>query len=568
MIRLKIGDVLVEQGIITKEQLLRALEIQKQTGGVLGEILVKNGFVTELQLTKSLSRQFGLPFASKVNGLLILSDPLILKDLISQDFSREHGLVPLFLRDETLGIAVADPMDVITMDNLRILTGKNLMVYIAMKSEIQGLIEELYTGQAGKMEEMAKQASQAAQGDVVEVTDEKADLDGTTVDAGEARVVQLVNQIIRQAINERASDIHIEPMEDMVNLRFRIDGVLHEKAPPAKNLAAPIVSRIKILSKLNVAERRLPQDGSFAVKHRDQKIDLRISTCPTFFGEKVVMRILNKQAVELNVDKLGMLPKQKEDFLKAAQYPHGLIFLTGPTGSGKTTTLYAVLSQIKSPELNIMTIEDPVEFQLRGINQVQVRPQIGLTFAAALRSFLRQDPDVILVGEVRDQETADLCMRAALTGHLVLSTLHTNDAVGAAMRLKDLGIEPFLIASSAICFAAQRLVRKLCEDCREQYKPEKGHLESLGFTPVDMLYKAKGCDECAGTGFKGRRAIYEIILINDKLRSAIQKQANLDDLKKLARETGSMSMKDAGFEKVKEGMTSLEEYLSVIMVED
>lgn len=568
MIRLKLGDVLVEQGIITREQLSRALEIQKQTGEVLGEILIKNGFATEAQLTKALSRQFGLPFASRGNGLLIVSDPDVVRQLVPHDFSQEHTLVPLFVRDDTMGVAVADPMDVITMDNVRDITGKNLMIYIAMKTEIQGLIEELYAGKGGTIAQMAKQAAQSADLITVEVGEEKADLDQIAVEAGEARVVQLVNQIIRQAINERASDIHIEPMEDFVNLRFRIDGVLHEKAPPSKNLGAPIVSRIKILAKLNVAERRLPQDGSFVVKHREQKVDMRVSVCPTIFGEKVVVRILNKQAVDLNVDGLGMLPKQKEDFLKAASYPHGLIFLTGPTGSGKTTTLYAVLNHIKSSEVNIMTIEDPVEFQVRGINQVQVKPQIGLTFVNALRSFLRQDPDVILVGEVRDAETAELCLRAALTGHLVLSTLHTNDAASAAIRLKDLGAEPFLVASSSVCFAAQRLLRKLCDECKESYKPERAQLESLRLPYVETLYKPAGCNECAKTGYRGRKAIYEVILVNEKLRSAIQRQESLDVLKRIARESGVTPIQEAGFEKVKDGTTSLDEYLSVVMVED
>ncbi|MBI4064478.1 MAG: Flp pilus assembly complex ATPase component TadA [Elusimicrobia bacterium] len=571
MIRLKIGDVLVEQGIITKEQLEKALAIQKQTGGILGEILIKNSFATDEQITKALSRQFGLPFASRTNGLLVLSEKDSLRALLPEDFARTHHLTPLFIRDETLGVAVSDPMDVVTMDNLQILTGKNLMVYLAMKPEIAQMLDSLY-GRSGatteELSEMAKEAAVKSESTVpVEMVEEKADLDKVVAEAGQTQVVQLVNQIIRQAIEERASDIHIEPFEDIVSLRFRVDGVLHEKPPPAKVLAPPIISRIKILSKLNVAERRLPQDGSFVVKHREQMVDLRVSTVPTVFGEKLVVRILSKQAVELSIAKLGMEPEQERDFLKAASYPYGLILLTGPTGSGKTTTLYAILKSIQSAEVNIMTIEDPVEFQISGVNQVQVKPQIGLTFAAALRAFLRQDPDVILVGEVRDLETAELCTRAAMTGHLVLSTLHTNDALSAIPRLRDLGVEPFLISSTLSLVGAQRLLRVLCTRCREAYKPDRSHLEGLGFVYSEPFYRAKGCKTCFGTGYVGRKAIFEVILLNEKIRPAIHQNVSVYDLKKLAGESGSLSMKDAGYLKVQRGETSLEEYLSVVLME-
>ncbi len=572
MIKLYIGDVLLKQGIINAEQLERALSIQKQTGSVLGEILVKNAFITEEQLTRALSRQFGLPFASRANGLLVLSEKETLKKLIPEDFSRSHNMAPVFVREGILGIAVVDPVDVITMDNLRILTGKNLMVYIGMKTEVQQVLDELYGGRASPgIARIAQDAAKASNSavTVVEAGDEKADLDKSVTDEAEgAHVVQLINQIIRQAIEERASDIHIEPMENFVNLRFRVDGVLHEKPPPAKQLGAPMVSRVKILSKLNVAERRLPQDGSFTVKHKDHMIDIRVSVCPVVNGEKVVMRILSKQAVELDVVKLGMEPKQQEDFLKGAAYPHGLILLTGPTGSGKTTTLYSILKAVQSSEVNIMTIEDPVEFQIQGINQVQVRPQIGLTFAAALRSFLRQDPDVILVGEVRDLETSELCMRAAMTGHLVLSTLHTNEALSAPLRLKDLGVESFLVASTLVLVAAQRLARILCPDCKEAYKPDKVQLDALGLPYSEPFFRAKGCAACFGTGYRGRKAIYEVILMNEKIRSGIQGQKPLSELQGLAKESGFMLMKDSGYLKVQGGLTSLEEFLSIIFVEE
>ncbi|MBI4370554.1 MAG: Flp pilus assembly complex ATPase component TadA, partial [Elusimicrobia bacterium] len=561
---------LLERGIITKEQLDRALSIQEQTKGMLGDILIKNGFVTEEQLIKAFSRQFGLPFASRANGLLVLSNKEEIRSMIPEDFSRSHQLAPLFIRDDTMGVAVADPMDVVTMDNLRILSGKNLLVYLATRADIASMQEALYrSGKGG--DEIGKMAREAAEStetlDVPEVVEEKADLDRSMAEAGEARVVQLVNQIIRQALEDRASDIHLEPMEDIVNLRFRIDGVLHEKPPPSKVLASPIVSRIKILSKLNVAERRLPQDGSFAVKHRDELVDIRVSVCPTVWGEKVVMRILSKKAVELNVRKLGMEPKQQEDFLKAANYPHGLILLTGPTGSGKTTTLYSILSEVKSPEINIMTIEDPVEFQIRGINQVQVKPQIGLTFAAALRSFLRQDPDVILVGEIRDAETSELAMRAAMTGHLVLSTLHTNDSLSAILRLRDLGVEPFLLSSTIVCVAAQRLVRVLCAQCRQVCEPDKGFLAGLGLPAVERLYKPKGCAKCVNTGYAGRKAIYEVVLFDEQMRVAVQQNKPITELREVVRAKGVMLMRDAGFLKVSQGITDLDEYLATIIVE-
>ncbi|MFC1521475.1 GspE/PulE family protein [Elusimicrobiota bacterium] len=569
MIKLRIGDVLLEQGIITKEQLTRALEIQGQTGGYLGDVLQKNGFISEEELTRALSRQFGLPFASKSNGLLVLSEKDDIKALVPMDFAKSHTMAPLFIRDETLGIAISDPMDVITMDNLRILTGKNLMVYLAKKSEILSLIDELFgEAEASTIAAIAKEAATQADTSVTEAQESKEDLDKSGAEAGDAQVVQLVNQIIRQAIEEKASDIHVEPMEDMVSLRFRIDGILHEKAPPAKVLAPAMVSRIKILSKLNVAEKRLPQDGAIVVKHRNQMVDLRVSICPTVWGEKAVLRILNKQAVELDVNKLGMAPEQQEHFVNAASFPHGLIFVTGPTGSGKTTTLYAMLQHITSPDLNIMTIEDPVEFKMKSLNQVQVKPQIGLTFSSALKSFLRQDPDVILVGEVRDQETAELCVRAALTGHLVLSTLHTNDALSSILRLIDLGVEPFLVSSTLVLVAAQRLVRALCPDCKEAYAPQPGELKSLGFPEIDTMYKPKGCPKCVNTGYKGRRAIYEVIPVNEKLRAAIQQGATIPALKELAKEQKILSMKNAGFLKVKDGTTSLEELLSVIFADE
>jgi type IV pilus assembly protein PilB len=415
-------------------------------------------------------------------------------------------------------------------------------------------------------------------GEDVDVTGEqKLDLDKIQQEATGARVVALVNAILKQAINERVSDIHIERYDEQVMLRFRIHGVLYERTPPTMEEFAAVISRIKILSKLDIAERRLPQDGSFSLNVQNRSIDLRVSICPTVFGEKVVMRILDKGAVELDIDKIGFEERQKADFLQAAQAPHGLIFLTGPTGSGKTTTLYTVLNTIKTPEMNFMTIEDPVEFKLEGINQVQVRSQIGLTFAAALRSFLRQDPDVILVGEVRDQETAQTCLRAALTGHLVLSTLHTNSAIEAVVRLVDMGIEPFLLSSCLRMVAAQRLVRTLCPACKKPAAPTKMELDmclaDCQLTPAPdpanvVFYQARGCPKCHLTGFTGRVAIYEVYFITPKLRDGIyRKHSDMAYLKQVAAEDGMWSMRASGWRKVLQGTTTAQEVISITVGE-
>jgi type II secretory ATPase GspE/PulE/Tfp pilus assembly ATPase PilB-like protein len=382
--------------------------------------------------------------------------------------------------------------------------------------------------------------------------------------------------MLRQAMSERVSDIHLELFDERVSLRFRIDGSLYERTSPKKEDVSAIISRIKILSKLDIAEKRLPQDGSFAVKFHNRIIELRISVCPTVFGEKLVMRILDKGYGDLNIDKLGFEPKQKKDFLEAAALPHGLIFLTGPTGSGKTTTLNAVLSTIKTPELNYMTLEDPVEYKLAGISQVQVKPQIGFTFASGLRSFLRQDPDVILVGEVRDNETAEACLKAALTGHLVLSTLHTNEAIGAVPRLIDMGTEPFLLASSLICVAAQRLIRVLCPYCKVPYVPDNTVVEQAlkeSLLPVRdksiwTFFKSTGCPKCSGTGYQGRKAIYEVFKINEQMRNTIYKTNDLIELKKAALSTGAWPLRASAWRKAVRGITSVEEVLAVTTAEE
>ena len=401
---------------------------------------------------------------------------------------------------------------------------------------------------------------------------DKIDLD-KEYSGGGAHYVKMVNAILRQAMTERASDIHLELFDERVSLRFRIDGSLYERTSPAREDVGAIISRIKILSKLDIAEKRLPQDGSFAVKFQNRTVEFRVSVCPTVFGEKLVIRVLDKGSGDLNIDKLGFEPRQKKDFLEAAALPHGLIFLTGPTGSGKTTTLNAVLSSIKTSELNFMTLEDPVEYKLSGISQVQVKPQIGLTFAAGLRSFLRQDPDVILVGEVRDSETAEACLKAALTGHLVLSTLHTNEAIGAVPRLIDMGIEPFLLSSSLALVAAQRLVRVLCPYCKMPYVPSQAIVERIikesGLSSREKatwtFFRATGCAKCAGTGYMGRRAIYEVFRVNESMRNTIYQTKDLFALRKAAQSTGAWNLRASGWRKAVTGVTTVDEVLSVTL---
>ena len=396
----------------------------------------------------------------------------------------------------------------------------------------------------------------------LESHEEELSLDKLVARAEEAPVVKLVDLIIRQAINERASDIHIEPFKDRISLRYRIDGKLYEIPPPAKHLNLALVSRVKILAKLDIAEKRLPQDGAIVVKIDERVIDIRVSTVPTIWGEKAVLRILDKGSTLLSLSQMGFEPKQLEDIRKALTTPYGLIFITGPTGSGKSTSLYAMLNEIRTPSRNIVTVEDPVEFKLDGINQVQVKPEIGLTFAAALRSFLRQDPDVMLVGEVRDLETAEICLRSALTGHLVLSTLHTNDAPSAVNRLIDIGVEPYLIAPSLILVVAQRLIRRLCPDCKEAYEPSP---EELGKVKVksDLLFRPKGCSKCNQIGYRGRIAIGEVLLINEQIRELINQRASFIKIRDVAVSQGMQTLFDSAIRKVEAGLTSFEEALSV-----
>jgi type IV pilus assembly protein PilB len=566
---LRLGELLVEEGLITNSQLEKAISVQRKEGSRLGEIIVKLGMVKEEQMVAVLGKQLNIPYVSLSSGMIKPAIDQGLERLIPQDFAFKNTVLPLSRTLRSLTVAMADPLDLILIDNLRKLTGCEINPVIATRTDITKTVEEFYGKSA-----MFKKAVEASYDNSpiitevdIEAQEQELSLDKLIARAEEAPVVKLVDLIIRQAIDERASDIHIEPFKEKICLRYRIDGRLYEIPPPAKHLHLPIISRIKILSKLDIAEKRLPQDGSFLVRIDERPIDIRVSCIPTIYGEKIVLRLLDRSQVVLDLNRLGFDPKQLELMRKAINSPYGLVFLTGPTGSGKTTTLYAVLNEIKTPTKNILTIEDPVEYKLEGINQVQIKPEIGLTFATALRSFLRQDPDIMLVGEVRDLETAQICIRSALTGHLVLSTLHTNDAPTAITRLMDLGIEPYMLAPSLLMVVAQRLARKLCHNCKEAYEPTVEQRNSAKLK-AELIYRAKSCSDCNNTGFRGRDCIAEVIVVNEQIQDLINQKATFQKIRAVARECGMQTLYESAIKKVEEGITSLEEAISITLGAD
>ena len=574
----EISDILKEQGTLNDEQIKRAQMYAKQNNTTVSDAVVILEFATEEQVTSALAKHLSLPYASKENGILSPEREQDLQKMIPEKFARENLVVPLFIEDNELAVAFFDPSNLFLIDNIRMMAGKEVQPFIASKSQILSVIDSFY-GHKNLLEEVVNEtgkdnATNTAGDEDVQI--DAGNLDFDKYSGTSSQYIKLVNAILKQAISERASDIHLELFDERVSLRFRIDGSLYERTPPTKDSVAAIISRIKILSKLDIAERRLPQDGSFGLKYQNRIIEIRVSVCPAVYGEKLVLRILDRGTGEMNVDKLGFEPEQKKAFLEAANLPHGLIFLTGPTGSGKSTTLNAVLTTIRTPELNFMTLEDPVEYKLAGISQVQVKPQIGLTFAAGLRSFLRQDPDVILVGEVRDNETAEACLKAALTGHLVLSTLHTNDALGAIPRLIDMGMEPFLLSSSLELVAAQRLVRILCPYCKVPYQPDPKIVAQIinegRFNPKDVgtwtFYKSVGCPKCVGTGYLGRRAIYEVYRIREDLRNIIYKTQDLIEMRKVIDNSGALNLRANGWRKVVKGLTTVDEILAVTTSEE
>ncbi len=560
----RIADILIEDGLLLPSQLEEAQELQKKQGGRLLKLLTDNQFVTEQDMVISMGRCLDKP---PVNlGKVRIPEAVL--NLVPKDMAKSYKVVPVAVLANKLFVAMADPMNVLALDDLRTRTKFEIVPMIATERAVNEALSGVHSATGAIDEVMKKAAAEAAKTaaeEDIEVEGNKGrediDLDRLAASSEDGPVIKIVNLILVQALKDRASDIHIEPAEKSIRLRYRMDGNLIEASGPPKSLQNSIASRIKILAGLNIAERRLPQDGRFRIRVSGKEVDLRISFLPTVYGEKIVIRILDKSALSGSIEALGMDEATMEGFKKAIDAPHGMILVTGPTGSGKTTTLYSVLSELNKPEYNIVTVEDPVEYQLQGINQVAVRPDVGLDFSSALRSILRQDPDIVMIGEIRDNETADIAVKAALTGHQVLSTLHTNDAAGAITRLDDMGIEPFLIASSVLLTCAQRLVRRVCPNCREEFLPEPEMFTRLNMEPTgqETFYHGSGCERCKQRGYLGRAAILEVLPVSESIRRLIIKRASAAVLKNQALSEGMKSLRLAGIDKAQEGVTTLEE---------
>jgi general secretion pathway protein E len=556
-----LGAILLETTSLTEEQLEQALVAHREKGIKLGEALVQLKFLRTEDILKALSIQLGLPYENRINPDDIPSELLTGLPI---NYAKKNEVLPLRREGSALVVAVADPTNFYVLDDLRTVYNCEIKPMIASSYEIVNAINTAYNRTSGAGEEAINELDESA-GEINTDFNEPVDLLDAT---DEAPIIRLVNALLFRSVKQKASDIHVEPFEKELVIRFRIDGVLYDIMSPPKRAQNSIISRIKIMAGLNIAEKRLPQDGRIRIKIAGKDIDIRVSTIPTAFGESVVMRLLDKSAVMLDLNSLGLQGKQLEWMNELIGKSHGIILVTGPTGSGKTTTLYAALSKINTKDIKIITIEDPVEYQIAGINQVQVNPKIELTFAAGLRAFLRQDPDVIMVGEIRDRETAEIAVQAALTGHLVISTLHTNDAPATVTRLIDMGIEPFLVSSSIIGIIAQRLIRTVCHDCAKKYVPTAEEIAKIGLTLEDLkgrqLYKAVGCPNCLETGYAGRRAIYEFMLLNDVIRAEIMKGSDASTIKKTASQEGMTTLMGDAASKVMQGMTTIEEVLRVI----
>ncbi|HEX8174354.1 MAG TPA: type IV-A pilus assembly ATPase PilB [Pyrinomonadaceae bacterium] len=592
----KLGEILVRENLLSPQQLREALDYQREHGGRLGFNLVKLGLVSDDMITAVLSRQYGVP---SVNLELFDIDESVIR-LIPQEVAQKYSVLPLSRVGATLTLAMVDPTNVFAMDDIKFMTGLNIEPVVVSEASVQEAIAKYYAqsreielaglhsdvvveglktngngnGHANGItnEDLVSLGSldfQADGADNLEVIEdnEEIDLSSLTRMSEDAPVVRLVNVLLVDALRRGASDIHVEPYEKEMRIRFRIDGVLYDIMHPPLKLRDALISRLKIMSKLDISEKRLPQDGRIKIKvkvdTRARELDFRISTLPTLFGEKVVLRLLDKENLMLDMTKLGFEPESLVKFQRNIQKPYGMVLVTGPTGSGKTNTLYSALQSLNTPETNIMTAEDPVEFNLPGINQVQMKEQIGLNFAAALRAFLRQDPNIVLVGEIRDFETAEIAIKAALTGHMVLSTLHTNDAPSTISRLMNMGIEPFLVATSVNLIQAQRLIRRICKDCKTDNPLPPEALLEVGFTPEEAkqmkTYKGRGCQTCNGTGYKGRVGLYEVLEVTDEIRELILIGASALELRKKAIEDGMISLRESGLHKIRGGITTLEE---------
>ena len=551
-----IGEILLEEGLIKGEELEKALQEQTKTRARLASILVNLGYLSEDAMLKALSIQMGIPFLTLRDYPKI---PPVIDPPLSVKFLKQYKLIPLEKRDSILKVAMSDPLDSFAINGLRLATDCAIEPCIGRERDIITVIDQYYGGTVTMekiIEGIEEKEMEVAPWQVEEEIEHLRDL------AQEAPIINLVNLLITRAVERRASDIHIEPFEDGLHIRYRIDGILHQTESPPKNLHPAIVSRIKIMAKLNIAERRLPQDGRIKLKVLGKDIDIRVSSVPMLYGEGVVMRLLDPTGI-IGLEVLGFEVKNRERFEDLIKKPYGMFLVTGPTGSGKTTTLYAALSMMNTREKKVITIEDPIEYYLEGVNQIQVKPKIGLTFADGLRSIVRQDPDIIMVGEIRDVETADIAIHAALTGHLVFSTLHTNDAAGAVTRLKDMGVEGYLISSSLLGVLAQRLVRGICNKCKITYAPDKELADELGVKMNFQTYKGKGCEICDHTGYKGRTGIFELLLVNDEIRRLIVEKKGSDVIAQKAIELGMKTLRDDGWEKVKAGITTVDEVIRV-----
>jgi type IV pilus assembly protein PilB len=560
----RIADVLIEDGLLLPNQLEEATTIQKEKGGRLLKILTDKQFVTDQDMAFSMGRCLNV---SPVN-LARIRIPEEIIGLIPREMAKVNKLVPVARLNGKLFIAMADPTNVLAVDDVKRLVRLDVVPMIATEKGVADALSGVHGGanMGQVLRDVVREAEKPEGGVEVQAkASEEIDIDRLATDSEDAPVIKIVNLIMVQAIREKASDIHIEPFQKSLKLRYRVDGDLAPAESPPKALQMAITSRIKILAGLNIAERRVPQDGRFRIKVMGKEVDLRVSILPTSHGEKIVIRILDKTALTGSIDNMGLDEETLLKFRKAIDSPHGMILVTGPTGSGKTTTLYSVLQELNNPQYNIVTVEDPIEYELNGINQVSVRNDIGLDFASALRSILRQDPDIVMVGEIRDNETADIAVKAALTGHQVLSTLHTNDAAGAITRLDDMGIEPFLISSSILMTCAQRLVRKVCTNCREEFTPEPEIFSRLGIEPKaeTVFYRGSGCDRCKGRGYLGRMAIIEALTVTEAIRRLIMKRASAAVIKNQAVTEGMKTLRMTGIDKALEGQTTLEEVLRV-----
>lgn len=553
------GALLVKQGKLSEKDLQRALQIQSVSGGNITKVLTHLGMVSETHVAALLAESLEYPLV-KVESF---PDEPVIEELLPSKFLRQFHLLPLSDDGVQLSVAMSDPQDEYAIKAMRMATGRKLVINVAQNSDIESSLERLYGSGRSQMDQIVDGSDDDALLD-----DNIEDIDRLRDMASDAPVIRLVNLIFNRALESRASDIHIEPFEHHLKVRYRIDGVLQEvESPPAK-LAPAVISRLKILSKLNIAERRVPQDGRIKLKISGKSIDLRVSTVPTLYGESVVMRILDKEAINLDLDDIGLSDKVLTGFKEILQHPNGIFLVTGPTGSGKTTTLYAALSRMNTPDRKILTVEDPVEYQIAGVNQIQTAPKIGLNFASALRAIVRQDPDVIMIGEMRDQETAGIAIQSALTGHIVFSTLHTNDAASGITRLLDMGLADYLLTSTINAIMSQRLVRLLCADCKQPNELNVNEIKQMNIEHIveqigSQVWHAVGCSKCSNTGYKGRMGVHELLVVNDVIRQLILDHASAEIIEQAARDQGMVSMYEDGIYKALNGQTSIEEVLRI-----